>query len=209
MSAPESPTPLTTALTEIERHADAAGWDRPPLLFALVQTAELLAREPALAQRVGLGAEEVLPGLYTPVEQEALPEGPLDEVLGRVAWPDGVVGCALVHEVLVLPPHAEADRPELTDPEEYARNHPDRREVRLAVAVLADGASASAIRLRSSDGTGEELLFGDDLAPNLAEALENAPEGLPLVSVSTLDDALDALEDLREGRTPPTCRRTS
>ncbi|MDQ3464290.1 MAG: PDZ domain-containing protein [Actinomycetota bacterium] len=40
---------------------------------------------------------------------------------------------------------------------------------------------------------------------NCAEALENAPEGLPLVTVSTLDDALDALEDLREGSTPALC----
>jgi len=40
---------------------------------------------------------------------------------------------------------------------------------------------------------------------NCAEAMENAPDGLPLVSVSTLDDALDALEDLRDGRTPPLC----
>lgn len=40
---------------------------------------------------------------------------------------------------------------------------------------------------------------------NCAEAVENAPEHLPLVSVSTLDDALAALEDLREGRTPALC----
>lgn len=168
---PQPPTPLATALAEVERHADAAGWDRPPQLFALVQTADLLAREPALADRVGLAAEDVPPGLYTPVEQEALPEGPLDESLGRIMWPDGVIGCALVHEVLVLPPRAEADRPELADAEEYARNHPDRREVRLAVAVLADGTSASAVRLRSDDDAADELLFGTDLAPNLTEAL--------------------------------------
>lgn len=42
-------------------------------------------------------------------------------------------------------------------------------------------------------------------AANCAEAMENAPVGLPLVSVSALDDALEALEDLREGRTPPLC----
>ncbi|MBA2388893.1 MAG: hypothetical protein H0V67_01445 [Geodermatophilaceae bacterium] len=171
MSTPQPPSPLSTALVEIERHADIAGWDRPPQLFALVETAELLSREPALAEKVGLAADEVPAGLYTPVEQEALPEGPLDEALGQIMWPAGVVGCALVHEVLVLPPQAEADRPELADPEEYARNHPDRREVRLAVAVLADGASESAVRLRSDSEAGDELLFGRDLAPNLTEAL--------------------------------------
>lgn len=172
MSSPQQPpTPLSMALVEIERHVDAAGWDRPPQLFALVETAELLNREPVLAERVGLAADEVPPGLYTPVEQEALPEGPLDEALGHIMWPDGVVGCALVHEVLVLPPQAEADRPELADPEEYAHKHPDRREVRLAVAVLVDGESASAVRLRSDSDTADELLLGSDLAPNLTEAL--------------------------------------
>lgn len=177
MSAPEPPapaqppTPLETTLAEIERHANAAGWDRPPQLFALVETAELLSREPALAQRVGLRADDVPAGLYTPVEQEALPEGPLDETLAHIMWPDGVVGCALVHEVLVLPPQAETDRPEQADAEEYARTHPDRREVRLAVAVLVGGESASAVRLRAEPGTDEELLLGTDLAPNLAEAL--------------------------------------
>ncbi|MGI8693451.1 MAG: PPA1309 family protein [Geodermatophilaceae bacterium] len=176
MSAPEplppQPlTPLETALAEVEKHADTAGWDRPPQLFALVETAELLAREPALAARVGLAADEVPPGLYTPVEQDALPEQPLDEALGHIMWPDGVVGCALVHEVLVLPPQAEEDRPDEADPTEYARTHPDRREVRLSVAVLADGTSASAVRVRSKDGAADDLMFGDDLAPNLTVAL--------------------------------------
>ncbi|MBA2388894.1 MAG: PDZ domain-containing protein [Geodermatophilaceae bacterium] len=40
---------------------------------------------------------------------------------------------------------------------------------------------------------------------NCAEALDNAPEGLPLITVSTLEEALDALEDLREGREPRLC----
>jgi len=40
---------------------------------------------------------------------------------------------------------------------------------------------------------------------NCAEAVANAVDGLMLVSVATLDDALDALEDLREGRQPPLC----
>jgi len=162
-----APTALDTVLAEIERHADLAGWDRPPQLFALVETARLIAQEPALAARL-----DDAPGSpYTPVEQEALPEGPLDEALARVMWPAGVVGCALVHEVLVLPPAAEAQRPELTDAEDYARTHPDRREVRLAVAVLDDGSSASAVRLRSPGDAADELLFGTDLAPNLTEAL--------------------------------------
>lgn len=164
-------SPLETALAEVEQHADAAGWDRPPQLFALVPTADLLLSQPHLSARL-----EGQRAGYTPVEQEALPAGPLDEALARLMWPDGVAGCALVHEVLVLPPSAEAQRPARADPEQYAREHAQRREVRLAVAVLADGSSASAVRLRSpNDGSpadgADDLLFGADLAPNLTEAL--------------------------------------
>jgi len=40
---------------------------------------------------------------------------------------------------------------------------------------------------------------------NCAEALLQVPPGLTLARVGSLDDALDALADLREGRTPTTC----
>jgi Lon-like protease len=42
-------------------------------------------------------------------------------------------------------------------------------------------------------------------ADNCAEAKANVPAGLELVKVSTLQGALDALQDLREGKTPPSC----
>jgi len=42
-------------------------------------------------------------------------------------------------------------------------------------------------------------------AANCAEAKSNLPAGLELVSVSTLQDALNALADLRAGKTPPLC----
>lgn len=40
---------------------------------------------------------------------------------------------------------------------------------------------------------------------NCAEALLQVPEGLALARVATLDDALDALDDVRDGRAPPSC----
>jgi PDZ domain-containing protein len=45
------------------------------------------------------------------------------------------------------------------------------------------------------------------LAPagNCAEAKANQPAGLELAKVSTLQDALNALTDIREGKTPPLC----
>jgi Lon-like protease len=42
-------------------------------------------------------------------------------------------------------------------------------------------------------------------ADNCAEALRNVQPGLPMARVATLDDALTALDDLREGRTPAPC----
>ena len=42
-------------------------------------------------------------------------------------------------------------------------------------------------------------------ASNCAEAKANQPAGLELVKVNTLQDALNALTDIREGKTPPLC----
>jgi PDZ domain-containing protein len=42
-------------------------------------------------------------------------------------------------------------------------------------------------------------------AGNCADALAAPQPGLPVARVATLDDALQALEDLREGRTPESC----
>jgi PDZ domain-containing protein len=42
-------------------------------------------------------------------------------------------------------------------------------------------------------------------AGNCAEAKANQPAGLELVKVATLQDALDALTDIRAGKTPPLC----
>jgi PDZ domain-containing protein len=44
-------------------------------------------------------------------------------------------------------------------------------------------------------------------AANCEEAVANAQPGLPLAKVSTVDDALKALDDVRAGRTPALCTR--
>jgi hypothetical protein len=166
------PDPLHAVVLELERHANAGGWDQPPALYALVDTAELLAAEPGLADQVGLSATELEPGSITPVEQESLGDAPLDETLARIAWPESVLGCALVQEVLVLPPEAEEERPDDADPVDWAANHSDRREVRMVAGVLRDGTSACALRMRPQ-GTAEatDVVYGADLAPNLVVAL--------------------------------------
>ncbi|MER6016037.1 PPA1309 family protein [Streptomyces bluensis] len=170
---PMTASPLTRAVLEIDAYASGLGWDQPARLFALVDTARLRAEQPSLADRLGLRDESGDSGL-TPIEQDEIPAGkPLDEFLGTIAWPDAVAGCALTVERLMLPPSAEASVPEGLDEARLATwvaEHPDRREVRMTVAVLRDGARESALRLREKD-TATEVLTGSDLVPGLAEAL--------------------------------------
>jgi hypothetical protein len=159
---------LESAAAEIERHMHAAGWDCPPTLFALVRSARFAADDPQTAARLGIDAADA--EALTPIEQDDLPEQPLDEILAGIAWPDSVTGCALSQEIVILPPAVEA---QLSADEiaTQAAGHPERREARLVVAVLRDGISAALLRLRASDTSQEELLTGADLAPNLVRAL--------------------------------------
>ncbi len=160
---------LQDVVGEVEGHLAEAGWDQPPQLFALVDTGELLQAEPQLAQSMGLVAGR--PGHLTPIAQEPLGDGPLDEQLAGVVFGTDVLGVVLAHEVLVLPPTAEAALPEGEDAAGYAANHPDRREVRMSVGVLRDGQRAVVLRLRGAEGEQDERVMGRDLAPALAEAL--------------------------------------
>ncbi|AXK31529.1 hypothetical protein DVA86_01575 [Streptomyces armeniacus] len=172
---PLAGNPLTRAVLEIDEYAAGLGWDQPARLFALVDTAQLRAEEPALAEQLAPGADEdEAPGSYTPVEQDALPSGTaLDEFLGTIAWPGAVAGCALTVERLMLPPSAEESVPDGLNSGELAdwvAAHPERQEVRMTVAVLRDGARDSALRLREKDAA-TEVLTGASLVPGLADAL--------------------------------------
>jgi hypothetical protein len=160
---------LEEVVLDLERHSAEVGWDAPPRLYALVETAELRVQEPELADQLDLPADvETIAAL----EQPPLPDGSsIEDVLASIAWPDGVTGCALVVERIVLPPDAEWEMPE-TDAEvaSYAAGHPAREDVRVVVGVLRDGTRHSALRSRNHD-TDEEVLSGPDLVPALANAL--------------------------------------
>ncbi|WNI17904.1 PPA1309 family protein [Actinacidiphila sp. ITFR-21] len=176
--APLAANPLTRAVLEIDAYASGLGWDQPARLFALVDTAQLRAQEPALARQLGLGANAAA-GL-TPIEQEELPPGqPLDEFLATIAWPEVIAGCALTVERLMLPPSAETSLPEDLDDDSLASwvaAHPQRQEVRMTVGVLRGGARESALRLRAKDSP-SDVLTGAELVPGLAEALAATFEG--------------------------------
>jgi len=167
---------LASAAREVDEFVAAAGWEQPPQLFALVPTADLLAKQPELADR--LDTESRL----TPVAQESLPESDLGDSLAKIAWPETVTGCALAQEIVVLPPGAESDLEEAAGEAEdverlqrAAANHPQRTEARLIAAVSRDGARACVMRLRgkgeNAEGEPDEVIEHPDLAPNLLDAL--------------------------------------
>lgn len=166
-------SPLQSVVGEVEGHVAEAGWDQPPQLFALVQTEQLLRTEPQLASTMGLVAGD--PASLTPIAQESLGDGPLDEQLASVVFGEEVLGVVLVHEVLVLPPSAEAALEDVEDPAAAAAEHPERREVRMAVGVVRGGGQACVLRLRGQELAGErqddERVTGPDLAPGLVAAL--------------------------------------
>ena len=160
-------SPLRRAALEIEAHVGAEGWDQPPRLFALVATADLIAREPALADQLSSDPDGI-----TPVEQELDGTRELEDLLTEIEWPDAVVGCAAVIERIMLPPEAEDSLPD--DPEALvtaAAAHPDRRDVRLVAAVTRDGRAHSAVR--GKEPADAELLEGPDLVPGLIEHLRS------------------------------------
>lgn len=170
MSESTSPDGLAAAVRELEAHAADRGWDQPAALFALVDSAELRVREPELAAALGLddGAATL-----TPIEQEELAPGEvLEAVLQTIVWPEAVTGAAAIVERLVLPPTADDDIPDDEgEALEFARQHPEREEVRIVAGVTRDGATYCALRLRAHD---EEtaVLTGEDLVPELLRLLQ-------------------------------------
>lgn len=157
------------AVLEVEAHAAEEGWDRPPRLYALVPTGELVRAEPAMARSLGIDGESDLDSL-TPVVQDDLPaERAFEDTLQQIMWPPGVAGCAAVIERLMLPPDAEADLPDETDGlATYAAEHPDRQDVRIVVGVTRDGEVHCAVRTHRNS---EDLLEGPELVPALSRLL--------------------------------------
>lgn len=165
---PSSPLRLVTL--EVESHVAADGWDQPPRLYALVPTAELVVKEPTLAERLSAQLD-AQPDGFTSIEQDGLPpDRPLEDVLGEIEWPDAVAGCVAVVERVMLPPEAEDELPDdMYEMLAFVAEHPQRREVRLIAAVTRDGERHSAVRAREPDDA--PLLEGPDLVPGLVDHL--------------------------------------
>lgn len=174
---PARPSPsaasLPQVIREVEDFAASAGWDQPPQLFALVSTAELLARQPELGDQLDANSS------LTPVAQEPLGDDDLADALAGIVWPTTVSGCALVQEIVVLPPDAEAELDaagsgadaDAARMRRIASEHPQRREARLVAGVLRDGSAACVLRVRGDKDTPDEIVEHPELAPNLVDAL--------------------------------------
>jgi hypothetical protein len=161
---------LAAAVVEIEEHAAETGWHGQARLFALVDTRELAAREPALAAALGLDAADA-DGSLTPIEQDLEPGQQLEQVLEQIGWPPEVTGCAAIVERLVLPPAVEGEVPEgLEEAQAFAADHPDRQEVRIVAGITRAGATWCTLRLREHDRT-EDVIGGVDLVPALLALL--------------------------------------
>lgn len=161
---------LARAVAEIEHHVQEDGWDQAPRLYALAPTTELLEREPALANRLGLKHTTVTDESLTPIEQE-LGSQQLEDLLPTITWPDSVRGCAVALERIVLPPGAEDHVP--TEGQAavlWAQNHPQRTDVRVVVGVLRDGTRTSVVRIRGHEED-EELIREAELSPEIADVL--------------------------------------
>ena len=200
---------LSRAVIEIERHVSSAGWDQPAQLFALVPTGDLLAAEPQLAAQ--LGADDASQPL-TPVAQGELPGAMDDEhladALARIEWPEGVSGCALAVERVVLPASVEdglSDAESAAELAQLAGSDPRRHEVRMVAAVLREGERFGAVRLRTHDED-SAVLTGVDLVPTLCQVLSltfepsagGSSAGSP--GDGSAADLLDGMSDHEEKR---------
>ncbi|MDE0777125.1 MAG: PPA1309 family protein, partial [Nocardioides sp.] len=84
-----------------------------------------------------------------------------------------VAGCAAMVERLVLPPGSDATLPE--DPVQaraFAREHPDRQEVRIVAGATRGGSTYCALRLRAHDEDAS-VVGGIDLVPGLLALLRD------------------------------------
>ena len=152
---------IEDVVLEIERHAAGSGWDQPASMYALVDTAELLQREPQLAELLGI--EPGHTGL-TPVEQEPV-EQTVQELLATILWPAEVAGCAVVLEATTGTSTGEDEETQGSED-----GSPEGGEARIVAGALRTGEGFCTIRQRAHDED-DLVLAGADLVPGLLQLL--------------------------------------
>jgi hypothetical protein len=154
---------LEEVVLELDRHAAGSGWDQPASMYALVDTAELLEREPQLAELLGI--EPGHTGL-TPVEQEPVDQT-VQELLATILWPPEVAGCAVVLEATTgSETGSETGSADSTE---------DSGEARIVAGALRTGEGFCTIRQRAHDED-DLVMVGADLVPALLQLLHETLE---------------------------------
>ncbi len=170
---PPASAALRKVTEEIEAGAARLGWDRPPAVYALVPTRQLL-ETPDIPEDVLSDLREAWDGTsehLSAILQDSIPNDELEDTLPKLAWPDTVFGSALTVERIIVPPEVEDEAPE--DPDaalEFISSHPARTDVRLTIGVTRDGDSWCAVRARTFDDP-NRVGKGENLVPALVEAL--------------------------------------
>jgi hypothetical protein len=155
---------LKSAVLHAEAYVARQGWGKPPRLFSLAKKSSLVSEDAELASEL----EGAGPDALIPVLQDDLPPGEPLAVLATIRWPEEVVGCVLVTEIVRLPPEAEKDLPpDPADAEEWAGRRSDAEAARLAVGVTRTGAHLCGLRLKGED----DIVVGTDLADDIVMAL--------------------------------------
>ncbi len=158
---------LGNALAQCADYVAAIDWGCPDLLFGIVPTALLASSAPELVDE---GDDSVL----SPVLQD--PEDPYadtETVLATTAWPEQVVGCALVTEITVVPPGDSA--PDGSTPRDGAlQPGAGGRRARLIGGVLRTGQRLALLALEPDPERPDDpnhLRTHPELAPDLLDAL--------------------------------------
>lgn len=195
---------LAAAVLEIARHVEdspaesAASVSAPPRFFALVNTAQMLEAQPALASVLGEDAAMMLasdPHHLTSVELEpestaasgaSAPTDPL-QALEQVAWPQPSSGGAMVCDLAADHWSIAADNaapatsstaatPGTSTDVDALRSRLGTGRLRVIIASLADGTAWTALQPQShTDGPGQgEQFMGPALMPELTAALADS-----------------------------------
>lgn len=172
-SLPPKLKALQDATLEIEKYVSKGGWDAPIRVFALINVQKAASQDPQLAEKLALDIEKNTSDftLFS-VEQENLPSTKsIEELLGKIYWPQSVDGVAISLERAILPSSAEISVPESENEAlKFVENHPQRQDVRMVAARMRDGSSWGALRMRAHDKD-KMVLSGEKLLEGLCDAL--------------------------------------
>lgn len=165
---------LAAAVLEIARHVEGSPLTTPRW-FALANSAQLMADQPALAALLGeesaammAGDELQLISIELDDATSASSSDPL-QALAEVAWPDmasgGVLACDLAPEQWVVREQGDVD--ETAPTTDSTPTNESTGTLRVVVGALEDGTTWSALQ-RTGD---KQYTLGAALLPDLTAAL--------------------------------------